>query len=172
MGLQVEIVERSSVIVMTLTGLTDIGELEPLHDALHVAASEGQAVVLDLTGLSRASPGTEIIDALGPAAATLKLVARFPTGSAQPPVPGAEVYPSVDAAIAAIRNSSSPSGEPTGADLARQIRRPLRPVRPHDRPLPTAAVPRRETSLRRNHASQQYASIWAAVPSGVEGTES
>ena len=40
MGLQVEIVERSSVIVVTLTGPTDIAALEPLHDALQLAASE------------------------------------------------------------------------------------------------------------------------------------
>ena len=58
MGLQVEIVERSSVIVVTLTGPTDIAALEPLHDALHVAASEGQSVVLDLREINHASPTT------------------------------------------------------------------------------------------------------------------
>ena len=103
MGLQVEIVERSSVIVVTVTGPTDIGALEPLHDALRVAASEGQTVVLDLRELTHPSPWTGIIDALGPAVATLKLVVRSPTGSAQPPVPGAAVYTGVDAAIDAIR---------------------------------------------------------------------
>ncbi len=50
MGLQVEIAERSSVIVVTLTGPTDIEALEPLHDASQVAASEGQTVVLDPVG--------------------------------------------------------------------------------------------------------------------------
>src|ERR1700761_7993003 len=99
MGLQVEIVERSSVIVVTVTGPTDLAALEPFHDALHVAASEGQTVVLDLSELTHDSPWTGIIDGLGPASATLKLVGRSPTGSAQPAVPGAEVYTSVDAAI-------------------------------------------------------------------------
>ena len=104
MGLQVEIVERGSVIVMTLTGPTDITALEPLHDALQVAASEGQTVVLDLWELTHASPLTDIIDALGPAVATLKLVVQSPTGAAQPAVPRVEVYTSdVDACDDALR---------------------------------------------------------------------
>jgi len=41
MSLQVEIVERSSVIVVTVTGPTDIAALEPLNGALQVAAIEG-----------------------------------------------------------------------------------------------------------------------------------
>ena len=104
MGLQVEIVERGSVIVMTLTGLTDIAALEPLHDALQAAAGEGQTVVLDLRELSHASPLTDIIDALGPAVDTLKLVVQSPTGAAQPAVPRVEVYTSdVDACDDALR---------------------------------------------------------------------
>ena len=117
MGLQVEIVESGSVIVMTLTGPTDIAALEPLHDALHVAASEGQTVVLDLKELTHASPLAGIIDFLGPAVDTLKLVVRSPTGAAQPPVPAAEVYTSLDAAIDAIRSKCSPNGDTTNADL-------------------------------------------------------
>lgn len=117
MGLQVEIVESASVIVMTLTGPTDIAALEPLHDALQVAASEGQTVVLDLRELAHASPMTDIIDALGPAVDTLKLVVRSPTG-AQSPVPAVEVYTSLDAAIDAIRNKCFPNGDTTDADLA------------------------------------------------------
>lgn len=117
MGLQVEIVERSSVIVVTLTGPTDIAALEPLHDALQVAASEGKAVVLDLRELTHASPVTGIIEALGPVEATLKLVVRAPADSALPPVTGAEVYTSIDAAIAATRAEGSHNGEPTDADL-------------------------------------------------------
>jgi hypothetical protein len=103
MGLQVEIVERSSVIVVTLTGATDIGALEPLHDALRVAAGDGQAVVLDVRELTHAPTSGGIIDDLGLTAATLKLVARSSTESARPPVSGVEVYPSVHAAIDAIR---------------------------------------------------------------------
>jgi hypothetical protein len=118
MGLQVEIVEGSAVIVVTLTGPTDIAALEPLHEALQVAASEGQTVVLDLRELTHASPLTDIIDALGPAVAALKLVVQSPTGAAQPPVPRVEVYTSVDAAIDAIRNKCSPNGDTTDADLA------------------------------------------------------
>ena len=41
MGLQIETIEHSSAIVVTLTGATDVGALEPLQDALRVAASEG-----------------------------------------------------------------------------------------------------------------------------------
>ncbi|HUJ64484.1 MAG TPA: hypothetical protein VLX59_03035 [Acidimicrobiales bacterium] len=118
MGLRVEIVEGSSVIVVTLTGPTDIAALEPLHDALHVAASEGKTVVLDVRELTHVTALTSIIDALGPAAATLKLVVRPPTLSAQPPVPGAEVHTSVDAAIDATGAGSSPNGATTDADLA------------------------------------------------------
>ena len=118
MGLQVEIVERSSVIVVTVTGPTDLAALEPFHDALHVAASEGQTVVLDLSELTHDSPWTGIIDGLGPASATLKLVGRSPTGSAQPAVPGAEVYTSVDAAIDAIRAERGLNGDTTDAELA------------------------------------------------------
>jgi len=119
MGLQVEIVERSSVIVVTLTGPTDITALGPLHDALQVAATEGQTVVLDLRELIHTTSLTDMITALAPAVATLKLVVPSPTGSPQPPVPGAEVYPSVDAAIDAIRAECSPNrGDPTHADLA------------------------------------------------------
>jgi hypothetical protein len=118
MGLQVEIVERSSVIVVTLTGPTDIAALEPLHDALRVAASEGQTVVLDLRELTRARARAGIIEALVPAVATLKLVVRSPTGCAQPPLPGTEIYTSVDAAIAAIRADSPPNGDTTDAGLA------------------------------------------------------
>jgi hypothetical protein len=118
MGLQVEIAERSSVIVVTLTGPTGIGALEPLHDALQTAASEGQTVVLDLRELTHASRLTGIVDALGPAVTTLKLVMRSPTSSTQSPVPGAEVYTSVEAAIDAIRADCAPNGDTTDADLA------------------------------------------------------
>jgi hypothetical protein len=63
MGLQVEIVESGSVIVVTPTG-PDIAALEPLHDALQVAASQGQTVVVDLRELTPATPRTDIIDAM------------------------------------------------------------------------------------------------------------
>jgi hypothetical protein len=112
MGLQVEIVERRSVMVVTLTGPTDIGALQALHEALQVAASEGKTVVLDLRDLTDATSLTGIIDALGVVVATVKLVVRSPADSAQPPVPGAEVYTSIDAAMDAAR------AEPTDADLA------------------------------------------------------
>ena len=149
MGLQVEIVERSSVIVVTLTGPTDIEALKPLHDALHVAAGEGQTVVLDLRELSHAS-GTGIIEALGPAVATLKLVVPSPTGAAQPPVPGTQVYTSVDAAIDAIRDKCSPTAtRPTPIWPPKSTTSPT-PVRPHDRPLASAPVQRREPCLTRS----------------------
>jgi hypothetical protein len=118
MGLGVEIVEGGSVIVMTLTGPSDIAALEPLHDALQVAASQGQTVLLDLRELAPVPPLTDIIDALGPAVATLKLVVPSPTLAAQPPGPAAQVYTSVDAAIDAIQNQRSPHGDTTDAELA------------------------------------------------------
>jgi hypothetical protein len=114
MAVEVEIVERSSVIVVTLTGGTDIGALEPLHDALQVAASEGKTVVLDITELARACPLTGIIDVLGPAAATLKIVAHPSAAATDPPVGYTEVYTSVDAAIGAARSANS---EPSDGDL-------------------------------------------------------
>ena len=112
MALEVEIVERSSVIVVTFTGATDIGALEPLNDALQVAASEGKTVVLDITGLAHPSPLTDITDALGPAAATMKIVTRPSVTAAVPPGASTEVYTSVDAAIDAVRSANcKPSDE-------------------------------------------------------------
>jgi hypothetical protein len=73
--------------------------------------------VLDLRELIHASPVTGIIDAVGPAVATLKLVVRAPTDSAPPPVTETEVYTSIDAAIDATRAERSHNGEPTDADL-------------------------------------------------------
>jgi hypothetical protein len=105
MGLQVEIVERSSVIVVTLTGPTDIAALEPLHDALQVAASEGQTVVLDLRELTHSTPLTDMIAALGSAVATLMLVVPSTTGSPQSAVPG-------------LRDGDPIGSTATGADAA------------------------------------------------------
>lgn len=118
MGLQIEIVERSSVIVVTLTGATDVGAIAPLQDALRVAASEGKTVVLDITELTRASSLTEIVDALGPAVMALKLVARPTSTLAQLPARHTEIYPSVGAAIAAIRDTGQIESSPTFDDLA------------------------------------------------------
>ena len=114
MALKVEIVERSSVIVVTLTGGTDIAALGPLHDALQVAASERKTVVLDITELAHASPLTAIIDAVGPAVATLKIVARPSVTATVSAGRLPEVYASVDAAIQSVRSTN---GEPTDDDL-------------------------------------------------------
>lgn len=113
MALEVEIVERSSVIVVTLTGATDIEALEPLADALQVAASEGNTVVLDITELAHASP-LRIIDTLGPAAATLKIVARPSASANDEPGEYPMVYTSVNAAIQSVRSAN---GEPSDDGL-------------------------------------------------------
>lgn len=114
MALEVEIVERSSIIVVTLTGGTDIAALEPLNDALQVAASEGNTVVLDITELAHASPLTAIIDALGEAAEALKIVARPSVTAGDLPAGHSEVYTSVDSAIESV---GSANGEPSDDDL-------------------------------------------------------
>ena len=111
MALEVEIVERSSVIIVTLTGGTDIGALEPLNDALQVAASEGNTVVLDITELAHAGPLTTIINAIGEAAATLKIVARPSVTAGDLPAGHSEVYTSVDAAIQSVRTANGASSD-------------------------------------------------------------
>jgi hypothetical protein len=114
MAVEVEIVARSSVIVVTLTGPTDLAALEPLNDALRVAAREGKTVVLDIRDLAHASPLTGIIDVLGPAAPTLKIVAHPSATATDPAVGYTEIYTSVDAAIDAVRSAN---GEPSDGDL-------------------------------------------------------
>jgi hypothetical protein len=109
MGLQIEIMERSSVIVVTLTGATD---------ALQVAVNEGTVVVLDITELTRDSPLPGISDVFGPAVAALKLVARPTATSLQPHAWKTDIYPSVDAAIAAARDGHSASSNLTDEHLA------------------------------------------------------
>ena len=118
MGLEIEIVEASSVILVTLTGATDFGAIEPLQDAIRAAASDGQAVVLDITELSFSDPLGEIIDALGPAVAALTLVARPSAAHLQLSVTPVEVYSSVDAAIGALRAGTPAASKPTDEDLA------------------------------------------------------
>jgi len=118
MALQVEIIERSSVIVVTLTGRTDVGTLVPLQDALRIAASEGKTVVLDITDISHDGPLAEIIDALGPAGAMLKLVARPSATSPWLAAGPTEIYPSVEAAIEASRTGEAPRTYSTNRDLA------------------------------------------------------
>ena len=118
MGLQIEIVEASSVIVVTLTGATDLGAIEPLQDAIRAAAGEGQTVVLDITELSHSNPLGGIIDALGPAVAALTLVARPSATSQRQPVGPLDVYTSVDAAIDAVRADNVADHKPTDEDLA------------------------------------------------------
>jgi len=61
---------------------------------------------------------TSTINALGTAAATLKLVVPSPSGSSQPPVAETEVYTNVNPAIDAIGAEYSPNGDPTDPDLA------------------------------------------------------
>ena len=65
--------------------------------------------MLDLRALTHASPRTGIIDVLAPAVATVQLVVRSPSGSAQPPAAGLEVYTTVDAAI----DANGPIAPPT-----------------------------------------------------------
>ena len=118
MGLQIEIIERSSVIVVTLTGATELGALQPLHDALRVAAGEGKTVVVDITAVTQAGALTGVIDALGPIAGTLKLVAPYSAIAGQPPADYPEIYPSVEAAISAIRLGDPSTTKLSDADLA------------------------------------------------------
>ena len=118
MGLQIKIVEACSVIVVTLTGATDLEAIEPLQDAIRSAASEGQTVVLDITELSHSHTLAGVIDALGPAVAALRLVARPSASSQRPPVGPVEVYTSVAAAIHAPRAGNVANIEPTDVDLA------------------------------------------------------
>lgn len=120
MGLHIEIIERSSVIVVTLTGATDLGALQPLHDAVQVAAGEGRTVVLDITELAPAAALTGIIDAIGPIAGTLKLVASPSTTAGKPAADYPGIYTSVEAAIGAIR-PGDPTADPSDADLAAQF---------------------------------------------------
>ena len=117
MGLQIETIEHSSAIVVTLTGATDVGALEPLQDALRVAGSEGRTVVLDISEVTHNSPLTEIIDAFGPAVAALKLVARSAAGPLDRPHCHSVVYPSVDAAIAAARDGDTTTSNQAKEDL-------------------------------------------------------
>ena len=118
MGLQIEIVEHSSAMVVTLTGATDLGALEPLQDVLRVAAIEGTTVVLDI---SEICPLTEIIDAFEPAMAALNLTAPSAAGPPDRPLCQHVVYPSVDAAIAAARTHHQ---QPGSARPGGQVRRP------------------------------------------------
>ena len=121
MSLQIEIIERSSVIVVTLTGATELGALDPLHDALGVAAGEGKTVVLDITELAYAGPLTGVIDAIGPTAGTFKVVASRLATSAGPPADYPRIYPSVEAAISDIRLGASPTSELTDIDLVAEF---------------------------------------------------
>ena len=118
MGLQIKIVEACSVIVVTLTGATDLEAIEPLQDAMRAAASEGQTVVLDITKLSHTDPVTGIIDVLGPAAAALKLVARPSVIHVQLPDTAGAVYTGVADAIDAVRAGDLAPSTPTDEDLA------------------------------------------------------
>jgi hypothetical protein len=116
MGLEVEIVEHGSIIVVTITGPTDIAALQPLRDALEVAVGEGQTIVVDISELTHTSSWTAIIDALGPAVATRTVVVRSP-GSPQLSLPRTGAYTSVDAAIEAIRAERSPNGNTNDTNL-------------------------------------------------------
>jgi hypothetical protein len=117
MGLQIETIEHSSAIVVTLTSATDVGALEPLQDALRVAASEGTTVVLDISEITHNCPLTEIIDAFGPAMAAIKLVAPSAAGPLDRPLCQHVVYPSVDAAIAAARTTSNLAKQDLAAEF-------------------------------------------------------
>ena len=114
MGLQIEIIERSSVIVLTLTGATELGALEPLYDALRVAGLEGKTVVVDITAVTQPGALTGVINALGPIAGTLKLVAPHSSTAADYP----ETYPNVEAAVSAIRLGDPSTAKLSDADLA------------------------------------------------------
>ena len=52
MGLQIDIGDQDSTIVITLSGRTDVAALEPIRDALFAAAQEGRTVVVDLNQLA------------------------------------------------------------------------------------------------------------------------
>jgi hypothetical protein len=122
MGLCIDIVERHSVIVVTITGRADAGALEPLQDALRVAASAARTVVVDITALTDARSRTGILEVLDREPAMVKVVTRpSPTGS-QPPNHltdvTAEVYASVGAAIDATRAGRTGKTEPSDDDLA------------------------------------------------------
>lgn len=114
MAIEIEIVEPSSIIVVTLTGGTDIGALQLLDDALQMAANEKKTVVLDIRELTHASPPTGIIDALGSVATTLKIVASPSVNPNDRPVGYPEVYTSVDAAIESV---GAADGELSDNDL-------------------------------------------------------
>lgn len=103
MGLQIEIIERSSVIVVTLTGATDPGALEPLRGALRLAAGEGRTVVIDITGMTQAGALTGVIDAMGPMAGALKLVAPDSATTRRHGAGHPRTYISVEAAVSAAR---------------------------------------------------------------------
>ena len=103
MGVQIEIVERNSAIVVTLTGATDPAVLEPLQDALGVAAKEGKAVVLDITDLGENKSLDRIVTALGSAITALKVVAPNLAGPSESSEDAMVLYPNVDSAIAALR---------------------------------------------------------------------
>ena len=51
MGLQIDVGDQDSTIVITVSGGTDVAAPEPIRDALFAAAQEGRTVVLDLSQL-------------------------------------------------------------------------------------------------------------------------
>jgi hypothetical protein len=123
MGLHIEIVERRSVIVVKLSGPTDLASLNPLQAAVSAAISDGQEVVLDLTELVCADLGSlsGLIEDLGPsAAAHLKVVHSRGSPADQSPETAwgpIRIYPNV---IEATRPSDSQP--PHGADDLAEMR--------------------------------------------------
>jgi hypothetical protein len=111
MGHQVEIIEHSSAMVVTLTGATDIKALEPLQDA----PSERRTVVLDISEVTQTSP---LIDAFGPDSASLNLVAPSAAGPPDRPLCQSVVYPNIDTAIAAAGDGETTTSNPANEDLA------------------------------------------------------
>jgi anti-anti-sigma regulatory factor len=80
MRLQIEVSDRDSAIVVTLSGNTDVGALEPLKAALVAAASEGRAVVVVLDGLAEVNTASlkDLIEGTGTAATHIRLVTARP----------------------------------------------------------------------------------------------
>ena len=104
--------------VVTLTGATHVGALEPLQDALRVAASGGTTVVLDISEVTHTSPSIEIVDACGPTVAALKLVAPSAAGPPDRPLCQSVVYSNIDAAIAGAGDGETTTSNPAKEDLA------------------------------------------------------
>lgn len=146
MGIQIEITEQRSVIVVTLSGATGVTALAPLTEALLAAASEGRSIIIDINNLRDIDTSSlaELIDLLGLAPVQLKVVSER-TGSEQrwAALSQIDTDPSVAAALDEIVSSPPPTrarDDMSDRESQHQVRDARKPVPRDDSALPRPPV--------------------------------